>query len=123
MASTRINDAGVELRPVELPGTVVKNVAAQAVTAGTPVTLHTPAAGKKFRLCGYALSLSVAGSVIFKFGGSSTEFLRTPVLPANTPLDVESLGAGIAPGAAADALKLDVTASGTISGHVLITEE
>lgn len=123
MASARINDAGVEVRPVELPGVVIKNVAAQAITAGTPVTLHTPATGKKFRLCGYALSLSVAGSVIFKYGAGNSEFLRTPVLPAGTPLAVVALGAGTAPGAPGDALKLDVSASGTVSGHVLLTEE
>lgn len=123
MASARINDVGAEISPVELPGSTVRNVAAQAVTAGTPVTVHTPASGKKFRLCGYALSVSVAGSVIFKYGGANTEFLRTPVLPANTPVAVDTLGAGIAPGAAGDALKVDVTATGSVSGHLLVSEE
>jgi hypothetical protein len=123
MASTRINDTGVEIRTVELPGSTVRNLAAQAVTAGTPVAVHTPASGKKFRLCGYAVSMSVAGSVVFKYGGSNTEFLRTPVLPANTPVEVDTLGAGIAPGAAGDALKVDVTASGSVSGHLLVSEE
>jgi hypothetical protein len=132
MPSARTIDTGAEVKPVEITdgqgtviklATIVKNVAAQAITAGTPVTLHTPTSGKKFRVTGYALSLSVAGSVIFKFGSGNTEFLRTPLLAAGAGIAVPDLDAGVAPGAVNDALKLDATATGSVSGHVLLAEE
>lgn len=123
MANSRYNDVGAEYKPVEQGGTILKQLAAQAITAGTAVTIHTPATGKKFRVRGYALSLSVAGSVILKFGAGNTEFMRTPLLAAGVGLVHDQLGAGVIPGADNDALKVDATATGTISGYILIDEE
>ncbi len=101
--------------------TVFKPIAAQAVTANTPVDVWTPATGKKFRLMGYALSLSVAGSVILK--DNTTEILRTPLMAAGIGLVQPEMGNGILSAAADQVLKIDVTASGSVSGYLYGTEE
>jgi hypothetical protein len=100
---------------------VVKNIAAQAVTAGTPVTIWTPAAGRKFRFMGGALSLTVAGSVIIK--DAATEILRTPLLLAGTGIPLPPMGNGILSAAANNVCAVDVSASGSVSGFVFGTEE
>ena len=103
---------------------VLKPIAAVAVTAGTPVTVWTPAAGARYRLLGYAVSLSVAGSVILKNkpAGAAVEVFRTPTLAAGTGM-TDELGKGILPGAAGDLLQIDVTANGSVSGYVWGSEE
>ena len=105
---------------------IFKTVAAVAVTAGTPVSIWTPAA-TRFRLMGGGLSLSVAGSIIFKdgaTGGSATEIWRTPTLAAGQPYNIpENIGNGILSAAANNQLWIDVTASGTVMGGVFGTEE
>lgn len=101
---------------IDQPGDFkVKNIAAQAVTAGTPVAVWTPAAGKRFAVLGYALSLSVAGSVILK--DNATEILRTPLLAAGTGI-ADRLPFTILSAALNNALKVDVTATGSVSGYV-----
>lgn len=101
--------------------TVFKNIAAQAVTAGTPVIVWTPTTGKKFRVLGYALSLTVAGSVILK--DSTTEILRTPLMGAGIGLVSPVMGNGILSAAVNNALEIDVSATGSVSGYVYGTEE
>jgi hypothetical protein len=99
--------------------TVLKTIAALAVTANTPsAAIWTPTSGKKFVIMGWQLSLSVAGSVILKYGSSHTEFARTPTMAALIGIAGPNLGGGIAPGANNDTLQLDVTASGSVSGIV-----
>ncbi|HZU75957.1 MAG TPA: hypothetical protein VFA70_04280 [Dehalococcoidia bacterium] len=102
---------------------MLKPLAATAVTAGTPVTLWTPATGKAYRILGYAVSLSVAGEVIFKnsHAGTATEVFRTPALAAGTGI-AGTLAAGFVPGAPNDLLQVDVSASGTVNGYVYGTE-
>ncbi|GAB6170559.1 hypothetical protein JCM15765_03820 [Paradesulfitobacterium aromaticivorans] len=100
---------------------VFKTVAAVAVTANTPVDLWTPTAGKKFRLMGWALSLSVAGSVILKDGAN--EAIRTPLMAAGVGLASQNIGNGILSAAADNVLKIDVTATGAVSGYVFGCEE
>ena len=106
---------------------IFKTVAAVAVTAGTPVSIWTPASGKSFRFMGGCVSLSVAGSIIFKDGataGSATEIWRTPTLVAGSPYNIpENIGNGILSAAANNQLWIDVTASGTVNGGVFGTEE
>ena len=100
---------------------VFKTVAAVAVTAGTPVAGWTPASGKKFRLMGYALSLSVAGAVIMK--DATTELIRTALMLAGDGHESPPMGNGILSAAANQVLNLDVTATGTVSGFLFGTEE
>lgn len=102
---------------------VFKDFASTAITAGTPVAIWTPAAGKKFRLLGWALSLSVAGSIIFKYGAGNTTMFRTPALAAAGVHTSPALGNGSMPGAANDVLKVDVTATGSVAGFVFGVEE
>lgn len=100
---------------------VFKTLAAVSVTAATPVAGWTPAAGKKFRLMGFMLSLSVAGAVILKDG--ATELIRTCLMPAGAGLASPGLGNGILSAAANNVLNLDVTATGTVTGFLFGTEE
>lgn len=100
-----------------------KNVAAQAIAAGTPVTIWTPAAGRRFRLMGFCLSTTVAGAIIFKYGAGNTEFLRTPLLVASTPFAMPLMGEGRMPGVADEVLKLDLTVTGNVSGFIFGMEE
>lgn len=103
--------------PITTP--ITKTIAAVAVTAGTAQTVWTPTTGKQYRIYGYAVSLSVAGEVIFKNKptGAATEILRTPAVAAGTGL-ADKFGSGITPGAVNDALQIDVSASGTVNGYV-----
>lgn len=100
---------------------VCKPIAAVAITAGTPVVVWTPAAGKKFRLIGFALGLSVAGAVLLK--DNNTEFLRTQTLAAGTGTESPEMGSGYLSSAANNALKVDASASGTVNGFVCGYEE
>lgn len=100
---------------------VFKVVAAVAVTAATPVTIWTPTAGKKFRLMGFALSLSVAGFI--KLIDSAAEVFRTGAMPAGDGDEVLSLGNGVLSALANNTLKIDVSATGTVTGTVWGTEE
>ncbi|MGH9452365.1 MAG: hypothetical protein ACRD2O_00165 [Terriglobia bacterium] len=100
---------------------IFKTIAAVAVTAGTPVAIWTPAAGKKFRLMGFMLSLTVAGSVILD--DSATEIIRTPLMAAGVGQSAPPMGNGILSAAANNILKADVSASGSVSGFVYGTEE
>jgi hypothetical protein len=92
-------------------------VKAVAVTAGTPVSIWNPGGGKRFRLLGYHLSLSVAGSILFE-DGSGTEFARTPLLAAGVGQPSPALGTGYLSATAGNQLCLDVTANGSVSGFV-----
>ena len=107
--------------PLRTPA-VFKTIAAVAVTAGTPVAVWTPAANKKFRALGWALSLSVAGGVILK--DATTEMIRTPLMAAGIgQSSPPGMSNGILSAAANNALNIDVTATGSVSGFVFGTEE
>ena len=102
---------------------VFKSVAAVAITSGTPVAVWTPASGKKFRLMGGAVSLSVAGYILFE-DNSGTVVWQSPTLLAGTPYNLpDNFGNGILSAAANNPLYLDVSASGTVNGGVFGTEE
>jgi hypothetical protein len=100
----------------------IKNV---SVTAGSAASIWTPADGKKFHLMGFAVSLSVAGYIIFEDAGTTaTEFLRTPQMAAGTGMvSPANMGNGYASTTANNILKMDVSASGTINGFLFGTEE
>lgn len=103
---------------------VIKTIAAVAITAGTAATIWTPTSGKKLRLMGWSLSASAAASLIFAFGATPTVMFRTELLAAaGISQTGPGFGNGTMPGAANDALKLDVSATATVSGYVFGTEE
>jgi hypothetical protein len=102
---------------------VFKKIQAVAITAGTPVSVWTPAAGKKFRLMGYVLSTSVAGTSVLIEDGTGNEVLRAPTGAANNAAAAPAMGNGYLSAAANNALFLDVTATATVSGFVYGVEE
>jgi hypothetical protein len=102
---------------------VFKPIAPTAVAAGTGITIWTPAAGKKVRLMGYCLSVTVAADVIFGDNAVGTVIFRTGILAANNAHEAPSLGNGVLSSAANNVLKLDVSASGTVQGVCWGTEE
>jgi len=95
---------------------------AVAVTAGTPVDSYTPTTGKKFRILGYDLGLSVAGAILLE-DTTGTEVLRTGTMAASTGKSSGPMGEGILSSAANNHLFIDVTASGTVNGWIGICEE
>lgn len=123
VVSTAPSTNGGYMWAVRTPG-VFKSVQAVSITAGTPQAIWTPASGKKFRLMGYSLSLSVAGSIILEdASGSANEIIRTPLMAAGVGMNAPQMGNGILSAAANNSLYADVTASGSISGFVYGTEE
>jgi hypothetical protein len=101
---------------------VINELKATSITAGTPVAVWTPATGKWFRLLGWALSLSVAGSILFE-DGSGTEFIRTPLLAAGIGIVAQFPYSGYLSSTQNNKLYLDVTASGAVSGYIYGIEE
>jgi hypothetical protein len=103
---------------------VFKDISAVAITAGTAATIWTPTSGKKFRLMGWSIAADAACSLIFRYGGTPTTMFRTEKLAANgISQNAPGFGNGSMPGAANDALKLDVTANATVSGYCFGCEE
>jgi hypothetical protein len=105
---------------------VFKTINNQAVTAATGITVWDPASGKKVRLMGYSLSLSVAGRILLYTGATTaltTLVAITPDLLAATPFPAPLLGNGILAATADHNLNLDVSANGSVSGMVWGVEE
>ena len=107
---------------------VFKKLQAVSVTAGTPVAVWTPAAGKKFRMMGFILATTVAGSILMEDAtGGANEFHRVPLLTGTTapppPIASPPLGNGYLSTTANNALFIDVTVTGVVSGVIYGTEE
>jgi hypothetical protein len=103
-------------------GAIVAAIKAVAVTAGTPVTVYTPTAGKKFRVVGFLLGLSVAGAVILLDNAAGAEVYRAPSV-AGGGASSPPLGNGKLSAVANNLLKMDVSATGTVNGFVVLVEE
>lgn len=103
--------------------TTFKIVAAQAITAGTGIVIWTPTAGKKFRLLGYCFSSSAAASLIFCDHIVGTPIFRSPLLAAAGLHDSPPLGNGLLSATINNVLRLDVSATSTVTGTVWGTEE
>ena len=116
-------DAAGRLKLAFTPDTF-KMIDAVAITAGTPATVWTPAAGKKVRLLGWFLSSSAAAALELQDSGAAgTVIAQTPLLAAAGVHDAPHLGEGLVLAAADNTLNLDVTASATVSGMVFGVEE
>ncbi len=102
--------------------TVFKVLAEVAVTAGTPVSVWTPAAGKKFRIMGWFLTMSVSGAILIE-DSTGVSVLRNPKSAANQPSAAPPMGNGYLSTAANNQVFVDVTATGAVSGVIFGTEE
>ncbi len=103
--------------------TIFKLIASQAVTAGTPVSVWTPAAGKKFRILGFTLSTSVAGSILIQ-DTTGVNVLRLPKQVVNGVVSTpQNFNNGYLSTAANNQLFIDVSASGNVDGMIFGTEE
>ncbi len=103
-----------------------KHIDAVAITAGTPATIWTPAAGKIVRLLGYSLGSSASTSLEFQDSGAAgTVIYATGVHPTANPATTPGagMGEGLLLAAADNTLDLDVTVNATISGTVFGREE
>lgn len=108
--------------------TVFKSLKAVSITAGTPVSVWTPATGTRFRLLGYEITAVGAGSAAIIFedgtGGAAQEFVRTQLVNSSTPLDTPSgFGNGYLSTNVGNVLFLDATANTAVTGFLFGTEE
>ena len=88
---------------------------------GTVATLWAPAAGRRFRIKGLAMSTSAAGFGILRQAGvASTAFqFNTPATAANTPVSIPNIslvGATVGIALVIDASAVPLTFSGTVWG-------
>ena len=103
---------------------IFKKLVAVSVTAGTPVSVWTPAASKKFRMMGFILATTVAASILMEDAtGSANEFFRVPLLQASVPIASPQVGNGYLSTTANNQLFIDVTVTGVVSGVIYGTEE
>lgn len=105
---------------------VFKFVHAQAVVALTGITGWTPAAGKKFRLMGGALSVSAAAGFLLYDGAAgalTTKIFESPLLAAAGVFTLPPINNGPISAAANNTLAIDVTGNATISGLLFGIEE
>lgn len=122
MPSVQMQQSGTALASPRRVATKVVNLAAQAITAGTPVSVYTPTSGKKWRIMAYAISDTVAGAVKFE-DTTGVEVFRTPLLLASTPYNSPDMGNGYLSTAANNQLFLDLTVTGNVSGNIWLMEE
>lgn len=103
---------------------IFKFIDANAITAGSEEIVWTPASGKTIRLLGWHLSTSAVAALEFQdSGAANTVIAQTPLLAAAGVHDSPNLGRGVKLAAVDNTLKLDVTATATISGMVFGIEE
>ncbi len=117
--------------PVKLPDPVAVadyttvTLVAQAITATTPVLVATPVQGRRWRLLAYHIGSNAIASVLFKVGAAKVEKLRTGLMAANatvnSPPGLEVVGVPL--GIGSDTLWLDVSATATLHGFLLLRDE
>lgn len=100
---------------------VIKTVAAQAITAGTAISVWTPTTGLRFRLRGFAFSVSAAAYLILK--DNTTVIANSPLLGVAGVYVSPDMPKGWRSAAINNVLKLDVSANATVTGYVWGKEE
>jgi len=101
-----------------------KVIDAVAITAGTPVTVWTPASDKTVRLLGWSLSSTAGAALEFQDSAAAgTVISQSPLLAAAGVHSLQDIGEGVALTAADNTLELDVTVTSTVSGMVFGVEE
>ena len=119
-----VDSAGRLITKAQYRPVTFKIIDAVAVTAGTPVTVWTPASDKTVRLLGWSLSSTAGAALEFQDSGTpGTVIAQTPLLAAAGVHNLPDIGDGVALAAADNTLDLDVTATSTVSGMVFGVEE
>lgn len=119
-----VDSGGRLITKAQYRAVTFKVIDAVAVTAGAPATVWTPAGGKTVRLLGWVLSSTAGAALEFQDSGTpGTVIAQTPLLAATGVHNSPDIGDGVALAAADNTLKLDVTASSTVSGMVFGVEE
>ena len=119
-----VDSGGRLITKDQYPAATFKVIDAVAITAGTPVTVWTPASGKTVRLLGWFLSSTAGAALEFQDSGApGTVIAQTPLLPAAGVHNSREIGDGVVLAAAGNTLDLDVTATSTVSGTVFGVEE
>lgn len=101
---------------------VFKGVNSTFTSAGGDQALWTPAAGKKFRLLGFALSFSAATAILLKDGLGGTQIYST-YTAVNGYVGTPPMGNGILSGAANNVLAINPSADVGVRGFVFGVEE
>lgn len=109
---------------------IFKPFNAQALTAtsgNTPVSIWTPAAGKKFRLMGYWFSVTTAAGIVFhdlaSVGGGGVIPVPSPIAAAAGIVQSPPIGNGFISAAANNQLWIDSTIASNVTGFVWGMEE
>jgi hypothetical protein len=119
-AGMQFNFSGSAWERIRTPK-VFKTISAVTITNET--TVWTPAAGKKFRLMGFALSAgTAAGNITVRDGSAGSTVLIIPKMPADTPLTA-NFGNGILSAAVNNVLTVQGASTETLSGTIWGTEE
>lgn len=92
-----------------------------AINTNAEITAWTPTSGKKFRLMGGTIAVSVTGNVTIKDNTGGTTIAIFPGI-ANTPFTF-SMGNGILSAAANNVLTMTGPGGSTVSGTIFGTEE
>jgi len=121
LVSAGLINEGTGVAEQERTPTVFKAVKGVVVTAGTPVAIWTPAAGKRFRLMGWTFGISTAsGAVYLNDGATNFAVVSCSMTSPNEPPDLRN---GYLSAAVNNVLELDVASSCTVYGTVWGTEE
>lgn len=118
-------DRAGRIAGIEIPGTANVFKPLTAVAIGAELTIWTPAAGKKFRITGWELSVgTAAGNVSLKDNTAGTTILVLPKAPLDTVFtNPPNMGNGILSAAANNVLTATGIATATLSGTIFGTEE
>jgi hypothetical protein len=92
------------------------------LAVGAEATIWTPGAGKKFRLMGFALGASAAGTLVLRDNTAGT-IIAAQLMAAGGPGPCVLLGNGILSAAANNVLTATLSVAGNLSGIVFGTEE
>jgi hypothetical protein len=122
LTDTELRLSAVPVSLSTMPKIPVTFKTLKAVTVTTIATVWTPATGKKFRLMGGCISLSVAGSVLFEDNTAGNDVYQSPVLLASTPYNFD-LGDGVLSSTINNVLKATASGAATITGTLYGIEE
>lgn len=113
----------VDARGIKYPANITAHAFSVTIaSAGTVATAWLPATGRRFRVTSYVITSSAADTVFLR-GVSSTNFLLTHKLAANSQLVVPDLRWGISCASANSALVVDAGTAATVVTGTIFGDE